>query len=231
MSDRHCPYCQQVFQLSPYRPQQAVCSQISCQRRRRRGYHRDKIHSDPLYADTVSRSRKKWRDAHPGYQKQYWQTHPEARERNRQQQRRRDRRRRLRHLVKNNLALDLKCFPAEAWLLRPVADDLVKNTPLALPPAAVYKRGMLKVDHINEIHRLAVGERWSLRRIARQLHMDTRTVKKYLHSPVPLPVHRPRPSKLDPFKPLIAELLEQDPRAPGSVILQRLRAAGFAGGA
>ena len=104
MSDRHCRYCQQVFQLSPYRPQPAVCSQISCQRRRRREYHRDKIRSDSLYAETVWRSRKKWRDAHPGYQKQYWQSHPKAAERNRQQQRRRDRRRRLRHLVKNNLA-------------------------------------------------------------------------------------------------------------------------------
>lgn len=89
---------------------------------------------------------------------------------------------------------------------------------------------MLKTDQINEIHRLALGERWSMRRIARQLHMDTRTVKKYLHTPVSLPAHRPRPSKLDPFKPLIAELLQQDPYAPGSVILQRLQAAGFAGG-
>jgi len=89
---------------------------------------------------------------------------------------------------------------------------------------------MLKTNQIDEIHRLAVGEHWSIRRIARQLHMDTRTVQKYLHSPVPVPVHRPRPSKLDPFKPLLAELLEQDPRAPGSVILQRLQGAGYAGG-
>jgi len=89
---------------------------------------------------------------------------------------------------------------------------------------------MLKTNQINEIHRLAVGEHWSIRRVARQLHMDTRTVQKYLHSPVSLPVHRPRPSKLDPFKPLLAELLEQDPRAPGSVILQRLQAAGYSGG-
>ena len=116
MSDRHCRYCQQVFQLSSYRPQQAVCSQVACQRRRRREYHHNKIRSDPLYADTVSRSRKKWRDAHPGYQKQYWQTHPKAAERNRQQQRQRDRRRRLRHLVKNNLALDLRDSPAEVRL-------------------------------------------------------------------------------------------------------------------
>jgi len=89
---------------------------------------------------------------------------------------------------------------------------------------------MLRTDQINEIHRLAAGEHWSMRRIARQLHMDTRTVKKYLQTPVPAPIHRPRPSKLDPFKPLVSELLEQDARAPGVVILQRLNAAGYAGG-
>src|SRR5579884_3679471 len=89
---------------------------------------------------------------------------------------------------------------------------------------------MLKTDQINEIHRLAGGEHWSIRRIARQLHMDTRTVKKYLDSPVPAPIRRPRPSKLDPFKPLLAELLQQDPHAPGVVILQRLEAAGYSGG-
>lgn len=89
---------------------------------------------------------------------------------------------------------------------------------------------MLKTDQINEIHRLAGGEHWSIRRIAHQLHMDTRTVKKYLHIPVPAPIRRPRPSKLDAFKPLIAELLEQDPRVPGVVILDHLRAAGYSGG-
>lgn len=99
-----------------------------------------------------------------------------------------------------------------------------------LRPAAVYKRDMLRTDQINEIHRLASGEHWSLRRIARELHMDTRTVTKYLQTPVPAPIRRPRPSKLDSFKPLIADLLEQDPRAPGVVILQRLNAAGYAGG-
>jgi transposase len=65
---------------------------------------------------------------------------------------------------------------------------------------------MLKTDPINEIHRLAGGEHWSIRRIVRQLHMDTRTVKKYLDSPVPAPIRRPRPSKLDPFKPLIVNV-------------------------
>jgi hypothetical protein len=65
-----------------------------------------------------------------------------------------------------------------------------------------------------------------MRRIARQLHPAPRTVKKYLVTPVPLPGHRHRSSKLDLFKALITELLERDPYAPGVVVLQRLRAAG-----
>src|SRR5579863_7303151 len=69
---------------------------------------------------------------------------------------------------------------------------------------------MLKTDQIHEVHRLARGEHWSMRRIARHLRLSTRTVKKYLFAPVPAPVRRSRPSKLDPFKPLIAELLECD---------------------
>jgi transposase len=69
-----------------------------------------------------------------------------------------------------------------------------------------------------------------MHRIARHLHLAARTVKKYLQAPVPVPVHRPRPSKLDPFKPLIAEPLERDPRAPGAVILQRWQAAGYSSG-
>ena len=72
---------------------------------------------------------------------------------------------------------------------------------------------MLSLEQINEIHRLAGGEHWPMRRIARQLHLAARTVKKYLVTPVPSPVRRPRSSKLDPFKPLISELLEQDPSA------------------
>jgi transposase len=85
------------------------------------------------------------------------------------------------------------------------------------------------MDQIDEIHRLAAAEPWSMRRIAHHLHLAARTVKKYLQAPVPLPVHRPRPSKLDPFQPLITELLDQDSRAPGVVILQRLQAAGYSG--
>ena len=71
--NRRCPYCQQAFQPSPYRLQQRVCSQAECQRRRRTDYHRQKIRTDPLYAQVVRDSRKQWQTEHADYQKTYWQ--------------------------------------------------------------------------------------------------------------------------------------------------------------
>jgi len=89
---------------------------------------------------------------------------------------------------------------------------------------------MLTLDQINHIHRLHWVEKWSVRKIARQLHLGRRTIAKYLTAPVASPVHRDRGSKLDPFKPTIAELLEQDPTSSVVLIEQRLRAQGFDGG-
>jgi hypothetical protein len=134
-----CPYCQHTFQPSPYRVQQRVCSQAECQRRRRADYHRQKIRTDPLYAQVVQDSRKQWRSEHADYQKTYWQTHPEAAERNRQGQRRRDRHGRVISLVKNNVALDLKHSAAEVWLVGPEAADLVKNN-VAFSEVLVFQR-------------------------------------------------------------------------------------------
>ena len=125
---RCCPYCQQAFQPSPRRPEQVICSRAECQARRRGDYRRRKCQTDPVYAQVVRDSRQKWREAHPGYQKNYWQTHPEAAVRNRQQQRQRDQKRRIGLLVKNSLVLDLKHSAAEVWLVGPLAGDLVKNT-------------------------------------------------------------------------------------------------------
>jgi hypothetical protein len=90
-------------------------------------YHRQKTASDPEYAQVVRDSRRKWRQAHPGYQKVWRQSHPDAEERNRQLQRRRDAKRRVQVLVKNTSALDLKHSAAEVWLIGPAAGDLEKN--------------------------------------------------------------------------------------------------------
>lgn len=125
---RCCPYCQQAFQPSKHRPDQAVCSRPACQTKRRNGYRRSKRLVDPEYAQVICDSRRKWREAHHGYQKNYWLTHPEAAARNRQRQRQRDQKRRIALLVKNTLVLDLKHSAAEVWLVGPLAGDLVKNT-------------------------------------------------------------------------------------------------------
>lgn len=127
MLPRSCRYCQQSFQPSRFRPDQSVCSQPNCQRRRRSEYHRHKLVSDPEYIQVVRDSRQKWRQAHRDYQKNYWRTHSPQAERNRRQQRQRDRQRHLQDLVKNNLALDLKRTDAEVYLFGPAANDLVKN--------------------------------------------------------------------------------------------------------
>ena len=89
---------------------------------------------------------------------------------------------------------------------------------------------MLSPEQINEIHRLHLVEKWPQRRIARHLHIGRHTLAKYLDTPAPPPSRRDRTSKLDVFKPAIAELLQQDPKAPAQVLFQRLQALGYDGG-
>ena len=124
---RRCLYCQSRFLPSRYCPQQRVCGRPDCQGRRRADSRRRQLARDTEYGRVVFDSRKKWREEHPDYQKQYWKQHPEARERNRQQQHLRDQRRRLQRLVKNNLALDLKHLASEVWLIGPQVQCLEKN--------------------------------------------------------------------------------------------------------
>lgn len=127
MPPRLCVYCDRTFEPSRFRPDQRVCSEAACQKRRRAEYHKNKIATDPDYAQVVRDSRRKWREAHPSYQAEYWRTHEHAADRNREQQRHRDRKRHVTNLVKNNVALDLKRSAAEVWLLGPAAVDLVRN--------------------------------------------------------------------------------------------------------
>jgi len=89
---------------------------------------------------------------------------------------------------------------------------------------------MLTAEQINELHRLHWAEHWPVRRIARHLHIGRRTLVKYLNTPAARPAPRRRTSKLDPFKPAIADLLAEDAEASAVVIAERLRSLGFDGG-
>jgi len=88
---------------------------------------------------------------------------------------------------------------------------------------------MIDKRTIFEIHRLKdLG--WSERRIARELKSGRPTVKKYLENPEQGVSKRPpRPSKLEPYRDLLDQFLEQDPRVNAPVILQRLQGQGFDG--
>ena len=76
---------------------------------------------------------------------------------------------------------------------------------------------MIDKRTIFEIHRLKnLG--WTERRIAREIRLGRSTVKKYIENPEQVVCKRsPKPSKLDPFREMIDQFLEQDPhgKSPG----------------
>jgi len=82
---------------------------------------------------------------------------------------------------------------------------------------------MLNREQVDTLYRLHYREKWSVRRIARHLKISRQTVRKYLAGPILTTVKRRRPSKLDPYKDLIAQLLEEDSRVAAPRILQILR--------
>jgi transposase len=88
---------------------------------------------------------------------------------------------------------------------------------------------MINRHTVFEIHRL-YREGLSKQKIAAALHIDPKTVRKFLIDPKPKRPHIRRPSKLDPFKEEIQRLLEVDPKASSAVILQRITPQGFDGG-
>jgi len=88
---------------------------------------------------------------------------------------------------------------------------------------------MLDKRTIFEIHRLN-HQGWSQRRIARELRVGRETVKKYLENPEQTaPKRPPRASRLDPYRDLIDQFLQQDSQVNAPVVLQRLQQAGFDG--
>jgi transposase len=87
---------------------------------------------------------------------------------------------------------------------------------------------MINRHTVFEIHRL-YHERLSKQQIADILHIDPKTVTKFLIDPEPQRLPVTKPSKLDPFKEEINRLLEIYPKASAAVILQRIAPLGFDG--
>jgi hypothetical protein len=127
MSERHCRYCEKTFQPSKYQPQQSVCSQMECQKKRRSESRQQKLAADGEYRQVCLDSSRKWRAENPGYWQRYREKNPDSVARNREQQKSRDRKQHLLHLANNNSALDLKHSAASIWLLNSGAGDLANN--------------------------------------------------------------------------------------------------------
>jgi hypothetical protein len=127
MGERRCRYCEKTFQPSKYQPQQAVCGESACQKRRRTEYRQQKLKTDDEYRQVCRDSSRKWRSENPDYWKRYREKHPEAVTQNREKQRGRDGKQRLLDLANNTSALDLKHSAAAVWLLNGDAAGLANN--------------------------------------------------------------------------------------------------------
>ena len=91
-----------------------------------------------------------------------------------------------------------------------------------------WEEHMIDQRTIFEIHRLA-NEGLSIRIIANRVNLNRKTVARYLSDPTPQRPLIKRPSKLDPFKEEISEMLQIDPKASAVVICQRIANLGFDG--
>ncbi len=126
---RRCCLCGKTFIPSAFQHAQKTCSSPACQKRRKTEYHRARYRTDPEYRLVCRESDAKWRGGNAGYQGEYRRNHPAYVDQNRLAQRRRDRKRKMKDLVKNNLAFDVKSASADVWLVGPEIEHLVKNNP------------------------------------------------------------------------------------------------------
>jgi transposase len=91
---------------------------------------------------------------------------------------------------------------------------------------------VVQVQEWAEIRAMRFVEGRSINEIVRRTGRSRNTIRAALRSPEP-PVYGPRPkrpSKLDPFKPEIHELLRRDAEIPAQVIREQISEAGYSGG-
>jgi transposase len=100
----------------------------------------------------------------------------------------------------------------------------------ALSFEKIGKNRMLTTKQIMAINRLRLERKWPVRRIERHLQISRATIRKYLSPPTRCRIQVSRTHKLDPFKPTMAELVQQDPSLTTQGIFQQLRALGYNGG-
>ena len=90
---------------------------------------------------------------------------------------------------------------------------------------------MYDVQDWAEVHRLSHREHWTKTAIAEKLGMSRNTVDRLLELSEPPRYERaPATSALDDYIEAIVAMLEENPKVASTVILERLRPLGYAGG-
>jgi hypothetical protein len=89
-----CRGCGQPFQPRPQTPTQTYCSQLACQRARKRAWQRSKRATDPDYRANDRAAQRAWAQSHPQYWRDWRERHADAVARNRRAQGTRNARRR-----------------------------------------------------------------------------------------------------------------------------------------
>jgi transposase len=89
---------------------------------------------------------------------------------------------------------------------------------------------MLTPRQIKAIRQLHWIKKWPLRQIQRHVRVSRKTIKKYILGSSTHQLRRDRTSKLDQYKPTVAELLQQDSTLKPRFILQHLRTLKYRGG-
>lgn len=108
MKKRKCPYCKRTFRPHPrVGSRQKTCGSPTCKKSRKVQTDAHWRRQNPDCCQDDYERVKEWLAQHPGYLKQYRQTHPEYVQKNREAQKHRDRRKRI-HLdiqaqIKNQL--------------------------------------------------------------------------------------------------------------------------------
>jgi transposase len=93
------------------------------------------------------------------------------------------------------------------------------------------ERGVYRVENWAEVQQLFHRDGLTKRAIARRLGMSRTTVIRLLALSAPPEYARtPAGSLVDPFRGEIAALLAADPNVPATVVLERIRRSGYAGG-
>jgi transposase len=88
----------------------------------------------------------------------------------------------------------------------------------------------LGVEQWAELRRLHFVKEVSIRELERRTGLHRQTIRRVLRSKEPPRYRRgPMPSKLDPFREEIQRLLRDDPRLPGTRVLELIRELGYEG--